>query len=74
MTSKDAMPSTTDFEKSAENQQLVRKPLPMGKFLLMEIENGNGKENSLNTETLTIEHIMPQALSLRLETYFRPRS
>ena len=28
----------------------------------MEIENSNGKE-TLNTETLTIEHIMPQALS-----------
>lgn len=61
MTSKDAMPSTTDFERALKTNNLYGN-LSLCKFLLMEIENGNGKE-TLNTETLTIEHIMPQALS-----------
>lgn len=61
ITSKDMFPSVTDFERSLNTANMYAN-LPLCKFLLMDIENGNGKE-VLNSNTLTIEHIMPQTLN-----------
>lgn len=58
---KDAIPSDADFKKELETSNLYNNPV-LCKFVLMDIENGNGKE-ILKVDNLTIEHIMPQTLS-----------
>ena len=60
LTTRDVMPSDTEFER-ALNHGNVYSNLPTCKFLLMDLENGDGKE-TLNPDDMTIEHIMPQTL------------
>ena len=55
---KDAIPSDVDFKKELETSNLYNNSV-LCKFVLMDLENGNGKE-MLKVENLTIEHIMPQ--------------
>ena len=55
---KDAIPSDVDFKKELETSNLYNNPV-LCKFVLMDLENGNGKE-VLKVDNLTIEHIMPQ--------------
>lgn len=61
MTSKDAIPSDSDFVQSLKDGNLYRKNA-LCKYLLATIEN-QGKEK-LVTDNLTIEHIMPQNKNL----------
>lgn len=61
ITSKDVMPSGSDFERALMFSNLYAN-LTLCKYLLIDIESGDNKE-LLNTETLTIEHIMPQTLN-----------
>ena len=58
MQTKDAIPSDVDFKKELETSNLYNNSV-LCKFVLMDLENGNGKE-MLKVENLTIEHIMPQ--------------
>lgn len=60
LTTRDVMPSDTEFER-ALNHGNIYSNLPTCKFLLMDLENGDGKE-TLNPDDMTIEHIMPQTL------------
>lgn len=57
ITSKDVMPSDSDFRKALKERNIYRKNA-LCKYLLTRIEN-QGKE-AVKTEYLTIEHIMPQ--------------
>ena len=57
LTSKDALPSDKAFQDALEENNLYRKNA-LCKFLLTSIEN-QGREQ-INTDVLTIEHIMPQ--------------
>lgn len=59
--SKDAVPSEKDFRKSLLKANLYRNT-SLCKFILMDIENGDGKE-TLSLDNLTIEHILPQKLN-----------
>ena len=61
MTSKDAIPSDADFALALKERNLYRKNA-LCKYLLAAIEN-QGKE-SIVTDNLTIEHIMPQNKNL----------
>ena len=61
VTSKDIVPSTVDFERALLTGNLYTN-IALCKYLLMDIENGDCKE-TLNSDTLTIEHIMPQTLN-----------
>lgn len=61
MTSKDAIPSDSDFKQSLKERNLYRKNA-LCKYLLAAIEN-QGKE-PIVTDNLTIEHIMPQNKNL----------
>lgn len=61
MTSKDAIPSDTDFVLALKERNLYRKNA-LCKYLLSAIEN-QGKEPVV-TDHLTIEHIMPQNKNL----------
>ena len=61
VSSKDAMPSITEFERALQHTNLYGNNA-LCRFLLLDIENGDGKE-ILQAENLTIEHIMPQKLS-----------
>ena len=61
LTSKDAIPSDTDFVISLKERNLYRKNA-LCKYLLATIEN-QGKERVI-TDNLTIEHIMPQNKNL----------
>ena len=61
VTSKDIVPSTVDFERALLIGNLYAN-IALCKYLLMDIENGDYKE-TLNSDTLTIEHIMPQTLN-----------
>lgn len=57
MTSRDAIPSDEDFEYALKNNNLYRKHA-LCRYLLIGIEN-QGKEKVV-TDTLSIEHVMPQ--------------
>lgn len=57
LTSRDALPSDEEFLAALKENNLYRKHA-LCKYLLVSIENG-GKEK-LETENLSIEHIMPQ--------------
>lgn len=61
LTSKDVIPSDSDFEEALKERNLYRKNA-LCKFLLASIEN-QGKERIV-TDNLTIEHIMPQNKNL----------
>lgn len=61
LTSKDAIPSDEDFVLALKERNLYRKNA-LCKYLLAAIEN-QGKEQVV-TDTLTIEHIMPQNKNL----------
>lgn len=61
ITSKDAVPSETDFELALKERNLYRKNA-LCKYLLAAIEN-QGKEKIV-TDNLSIEHIMPQNKNL----------
>lgn len=60
-TSKDTVPSDSEFLRNLQIANIYTNPV-LCKFLLMDIENGEGKE-SLSAENLTIEHVMPQTLN-----------
>lgn len=61
MTSRDVMPSETDFDFALRNNNLYDKKA-LCRYLLISIEN-QGKEQ-LETDNLSIEHIMPQNKNL----------
>ena len=61
ITSKDAVPSESEFFRNLQIANIYTNPV-LCKFLLMDIENGDGKE-ILSAENLTIEHVMPQTLN-----------
>lgn len=63
MTSKDAIPNDADFIHALKERNLYRKNA-LCKYLLTAIEN-QGKEK-LITDSLTIEHIMPQSKNLSM--------
>ncbi len=62
ITSKDAVPNEKEFRKALLKANLYRNTV-LCKFVLMDIENGDGKE-TLALDNLTIEHILPQKLNL----------
>jgi len=62
LATKDAVPSDAEFDRALK-QANVYGNSALCKFLLTDIENSDGKE-TLVVETLTIEHIMPQTLSV----------
>lgn len=61
VSSKDAVPSALEFDKALQTANIYGNNA-LCRFLLLDIENGDGKE-VLQSENLTIEHIMPQTLS-----------
>ena len=61
LTSKDALIDDDEFKESLKYKNLYRKHA-LCKFLLIEIEN-QGKEK-IETESLTIEHVLPQNKNL----------
>lgn len=61
VSSKDAIPSAAEFERALQKANIYGNNA-LCRFLLLDIENGDGKE-VLQAENLTIEHIMPQTLS-----------
>lgn len=61
VSSKDAIPSAGEFERALQKANIYGNNA-LCRFLLLDIENGDGKE-ILQAENLTIEHIMPQTLS-----------
>ena len=58
---KDVVPSELEFVRNLQTANIYTNPV-LCKFLLMDIENGDGKE-ILSAENLTIEHVMPQTLT-----------
>jgi len=62
VSSKDQFPSDSEFHRHLQVANIYSNA-PLCKFLLMDIENGDGKE-TLNAEEMTIEHIMPQHLGV----------
>ena len=72
VSSKDAIPSAAEFERALQKANIYGNNA-LCRFLLFDIENGDGKE-ILQAGNLTIEHIMPQTLSadwshIRLEDH-----
>ena len=61
VSSKDVIPSEAEFERALQKANIYGNNA-LCRFLLLDIENGDGKE-ILQAENLTIEHIMPQTLS-----------
>lgn len=61
VSSKDVIPSAAEFERALQKTNIYGNNA-LCRFLLLDIENGDGKE-ILQAENLTIEHIMPQTLS-----------
>ena len=61
VSSKDAVPSASEFSRALQHANIYGNSA-LCRFLLLDIENGTGKE-VLEPENLTIEHIMPQKLS-----------
>ena len=61
VSSKDVIPSAAEFERALQKANIYGNNA-LCRFLLLDIENGDGKE-ILQAENLTIEHIMPQKLS-----------
>ena len=69
VSSKDVIPSAAEFERALQKTNIYGNNA-LCRFLLLDIENGDGKE-ILQAENLTIEHIMPQTLSADWN-YIRP--
>ena len=69
VSSKDVIPSAAEFERALQKANIYGNNA-LCRFLLLDIENGDGKE-ILQAENLTIEHIMPQTLSADW-SYIRP--
>ena len=67
LTSRDVMPSDQEFRNALLNNNLYGN-LSLCRFLLTDIENGDGKE-TLKAENLTIEHIMPQTMTREWRQY-----
>lgn len=61
ISSKDTVPSDSEFLRNLQITNIYTNPV-LCKFLLLDIENGEGKE-TLAAENLTIEHVMPQTLN-----------
>ena len=61
VSSKDVVPSVAEFERALQKANIYGN-IALCRFLLLDIENGDGKE-VLQADNLTIEHIMPQTLS-----------
>ncbi len=61
VSSKDAVPSASEFERALQAANIYGNNA-LCRFLLLDIENGDQKE-TLQADSLTIEHIMPQTLS-----------
>lgn len=61
VSSKDVIPSESEFARALQTAKIYGNNV-LCRFLLLDIENGDGKE-VLQPENLTIEHIMPQTLS-----------
>lgn len=61
VSSKDAVPSASEFERVLQAANIYGNNA-LCRFLLLDIENGDQKE-TLQADSLTIEHIMPQTLS-----------
>lgn len=61
VSSKDVIPSAAEFERALQKANIYGNNA-LCRFLLLDIENGDGKE-ILQAENLTIEHIIPQTLS-----------
>ncbi|MDY3869425.1 MAG: HNH endonuclease family protein, partial [Pyramidobacter sp.] len=61
VSSKDVIPPAAEFERALEKSNIYGNNA-LCRFLLLDIENGDGKE-ILEAEALTIEHIMPQTLT-----------
>lgn len=61
VSSKDVVHSAQEFDKALQTSNIYSNNA-LCRFLLLDIENGDGKE-ILQAENLTIEHIMPQTLS-----------
>lgn len=61
VSSKDVIPSAAEFKRALQKANIYSNNA-LCRFLLLDIENGDGKE-ILQAENLTIEHIMPQTLS-----------
>ena len=61
LSSRDVLPAASEFKSALQNGDLYSN-LALCRFIMMDIENGNGKE-VLTADNLSIEHIMPQTLS-----------
>ena len=62
VSSRDATPSDSEFKNALLTSNMYANTA-LCKFLMMDIENGDGKE-VLKADNLTIEHIMPQTLTM----------
>ncbi|MBZ8006249.1 DUF1524 domain-containing protein [Campylobacter sp. RM9332] len=60
--SKDKIPTFREFQTSLSKINIYRKA-KLCKFILMDIENSSSKEKMLDADNISIEHIMPQALT-----------
>ena len=63
LTSKDVIPSDAEFVTALKERNLYRKNA-LCKYLLATIENQGKEQLRIETDTLTIEHIMPQNKNL----------
>ncbi|HEB9344585.1 DUF262 domain-containing HNH endonuclease family protein [Campylobacter coli] len=64
--SKDKIPTFKEFQTSLSKINIYRKT-KLCKFILMDIENSSSKEKMLDADNISIEHIMPQALTKEWE-------
>lgn len=65
----DIIPSETACYNALINGNLYKKSA-LCRFIMMEIENGDSKEVLKDDKTLTIEHIMPQVLTVEWQKSF----
>lgn len=69
VTSRDIMPSNPEFKNALERNNIYGNTA-LCRFLLTDIENGDNKE-VIQAENLTIEHIMPQSLTMEWRKLFQ---
>ncbi|MBR0420145.1 MAG: DUF262 domain-containing protein [Erysipelotrichaceae bacterium] len=67
ISSRDVTPSDNEFRTALQTSNIYGNNA-LCKFLMMDIENGDGKE-VLKPDNLTIEHIMPQTLTMEWSKY-----
>ena len=65
--SRDTTPNDSEFRNALMTSNMYANT-SLCKFLMMDIENGEGKE-VLKADNLTIEHIMPQTLTIEWNKY-----